>query len=506
MRIERYLQDSAARDGARTAIVAGETRLSYARFLDLSTRMAMTLHANGIGRGDRVLILLDNGWQAAVTIFATWIAGAVICPVNPSSKSARLAQIARDCQPAMMVVGGRLLPVVQGVPELADIPRLVTGDTGSFDAALQAEPLAAEMHPAADLAALIYTSGSTGEPKGVMLAHDNMDAAARSITIYLENTASDVILAVLPLSFGYGLSQLVSAMRVGATLVIEKSFAFPQAVFEKIRDERVTGFPLVPTMAAMMLQARELDRSYFASLRYMTSAAAPLPLTHLDGLRGLLPKARLYVMYGQTECTRVSWLPPEEIDTRRGSVGIAIPGTHAEIVDGAGNVLPPGTVGELVISGPHVMRGYWQNEAATHQTLRPSPHTGALRLHTGDLFTADADGYLTFVARMDDIIKSRGEKVAPKAVEDVLCSMPGIAEALVVGVPDDVLGQVVKAVVVATDPALIERDVMRFCARNLEDHMIPKLVEFRDSLPKTDSGKASRRLAAEPDNTTGSTA
>ncbi|MGQ3278912.1 MAG: class I adenylate-forming enzyme family protein, partial [Shinella sp.] len=456
--------------------------------------------------GDRVLILLDNGWQAAVTIFATWIAGAAICPVNPASKAARLAQIARDCRPAVLIVEGRLEPIIQGVPELADIPRLVTGDGGSFDAGLEADPLGPETHPDTDLAALIYTSGSTGEPKGVMLAHENMDAAARSITTYLGNTASDVILVVLPLSFGYGLTQLVTAMRVGATLVIEKSFAFPQSIFEKIRDERVTGFPLVPTMAAMMLQARELDPSHFASLRYMTSAAAPLPLAHVDGLRTLLPQARLYIMYGQTECTRVSWLPPEEIDTRRGSVGIAIPGTRAEVIDEAGNPLPPGEVGELVVSGPHVMRGYWQNDAATRQTLRPDPRTGALRLHTGDLFTSDADGYLTFVARMDDIIKSRGEKVAPKAVEDVLCRMPGIAEALVVGVPHDVLGQVVKAVVVATDPALTERDVMRFCARNLEDHMVPKLVEFRDALPKTDSGKAIRRLAAAPANTIGSTA
>ncbi|AOF93878.1 class I adenylate-forming enzyme family protein [Sinorhizobium sp. RAC02] len=506
MRIERYLQDSAARDGARTAIVAGETRLSYARFLDLSTRMAATLRANGIGPGDRVLILLDNGWRAAVAIFATWIAGAAICPVNPASKTARLEQIARDCRPAMLIVEGRLEPIVQGVPELTDIPRLVTGDGGSFDTGLEADPLGPETHPDTDLAALIYTSGSTGEPKGVMLAHENMDAAARSITSYLENTASDVILVVLPLSFGYGLTQLVTAMRVGATLVIEKSFAFPQAIFEKIRDERVTGFPLVPTMAAMMLQARELDPSYFANLRYVTSAAAPLPLAHVDGLRAFLPQARLYIMYGQTECTRVSWLPPEELDTRRGSVGIAIPGTHAEVIDEAGDPLPPGAVGELVISGPHVMRGYWQNEAATRQSLRSDPRTGALRLYTGDLFTADADGYLTFVARLDDIIKSRGEKVAPKAVEDVLCRMPGIAEALVVGVPHDVLGQVVKAVVVATDPALTERDVMRFCARNLEDHMVPKLVEFRDTLPKTDSGKAIRRLAAAPANTIGSTA
>ncbi|HEV7249627.1 MAG TPA: class I adenylate-forming enzyme family protein [Shinella sp.] len=499
MRIERYLQDSASRDGARTAIVSGDVRLSYDQFLDRAARLATTLRSHGVGRGDRVLILLDNGWQAAVAVFATWIAGAVICPVNPATRSARLSQIVRDCTPAMAIVEGRL---EKRVEDVVSLPRLVIGDGGSFDAGLGSLPLVSEPLPDTDLAALIYTSGSTGEPKGVMLAHDNIDAAARSITTYLENRAADTILVVLPMSFGYGLNQLVTAMLTGATLVIEKSFAFPQAIFERIREEGVTGFPLVPAMAAMMMQARDLDPALFASLRYVTSAAAPLPLAHLDGLRARLPHVRFYCMYGQTECTRATFLPPDEIDARRGSVGIAIPGTRAEVVDEAGAPVPPGTVGELVVGGPHVMRGYWRNAAATRRALRPDPKTGALRLHTGDLFTADADGYLTFVARTDDIIKSRGEKVAPQAVEEVLCRMPGIAEALVVGVPHEVLGQAVKAIIVASDPALTERDILRFCAQNLEDHMVPKSVEFRTSLPRTDSGKASRRLAA---TTTGST-
>lgn len=506
MRIEQYLAASAAGDGTKTAIVSGSTRLSYERFLDLATRMAATLHDRGVRRGDRVLILLDNGWQAAVAVFATWIAGAAVCPVNPATKGTRLGQIARDCTPALVIVEARLERLVVELPEFSQMPRLVSGEAGSFEAGLAAEPLVSEPLPDTDLAALIYTSGSTGEPKGVMLAHENVDAAARSITTYLENTADDILLVVLPMSFGYGLNQLITAMRTGATLVIEKSFAFPQAIFERIRDERVTGFPLVPAMAAMIMQARDLDSSYFASLRYVTSAAAPLPLAHLDWLRAFLPHVGIYVMYGQTECTRAAFLPPADIDAKRGSVGIAIPGARAEVVDEAGEKVAPGTMGELVISGPNVMRGYWGNEVATARALRPDPRSGALRLHTGDLFTADADGYLTFIARMDDIIKSRGEKVAPKAVEDVLCRMPGIAEALVVGVPHDVLGQAVKAVVVAADPSLTERDVMRFCARNMEDHMVPKIVEFRDALPKTPSGKASRRLAAEPANTTGSAA
>ena len=505
MRIEHYLTASAARNGGKTAIVSGETRLNYDRLLDLSTRLATALHSQGAGRGDRVLILLDNGWRTAVAVLATWMTGAAICPVNPSTKAQRLSAITSDCEPALVIVEGRLERLVADCPALATLPRLVTGEAGSFDAALETAPAAAAPDLAdTDLAALIYTSGSTGEPKGVMHSHDTLDAAARSIAGYLDLTADDILLVVLPLSFGYGLNQLITALLCGATLVIEKSFAFPQAVFETIRDECVTGFALVPAMAAMMMQARDLDPSLFASLRYVTSAAAPLPLAHLDWLRAFLPHVRLYCMYGQTECTRATWLPPEDIDARRGSVGIPIPGTTATVVDEAGEPVAPGTIGELVVSGPHVMRGYWRNAAATARALRPAPRTGTLRLHTGDLFTADADGYLTFVSRMDDIIKSRGEKVAPQAVEDVLCRMPGIAEALVVGVPHAVLGEAVKAVVVASDPALTEREVLRFCARHLEDHMVPKIVEFRESLPRTDSGKASRRLAATSANPTGS--
>ena len=503
MRIERFLEASMKADGGKTAIVAGDTRLSYAQFSDLCHRMATSLREYGVKPGERVLLVLDNGWRCAVSLFATWIAGAVVCPVNPSVKPERLSRIARSCTPSLVLAEGRLERLLSCVPELDEVPRILTGPpqsaggAGAFDVLFEGTPTPPPATRSdSDLAALLYTSGSTGEPKGVMLGHDNMAAAARSIVSYLENRASDVLLLVLPMSFGYGLNQLVTGILAGATVVIEKSFTFPQAIFERIRDEKVTGFALVPTMVALMRQARDLDPSLFYSLRYLTAAAAPLPQAHRQWLRTFLPHARLYCMYGQTECTRAAYLPPAEIDRRQGSVGIAIPGTVTEVVDEAGHTLPAGAIGELTVSGPHVMRGYWGDREATQRTLRPAPGSGRLRLHTGDLFTADDDGYLTFVARMDDMIKTRGEKVAPQAVEEVLHRLPGVAEALVTGVPDEISGQAVKAIVVVSDPSLSARDIMRHCAQNLEDHMVPRIVEFRDTLPRTDSGKASRRLAA----------
>jgi acyl-CoA synthetase (AMP-forming)/AMP-acid ligase II len=330
-----------------------------------------------------------------------------------------------------------------------------------------------------------------------MMTHRNIDAAAKSITTYLQNTADDVILNALPISFDYGLYQVLMAMRLGATLVLEKSFVFPQAVFETMRAERVTGFPIVPTMAALILQMRDLKPGSFPDLRYITNTAAALPPAHIARLSQLFPGVSLYSMYGQTECKRCTYLPPAELLRRPGSVGIAIPNTEAYVVDDMGERVPAGMTGELVIRGPHVMQGYWRDEAATARALRPGPLPSERVLHTGDLFRSDADGFLYFVGRKDDIIKSRGEKVSPKEVENVLYALPGVREAAVVGVPDPVLDLAIKAVV-ALEPGfnLTREDVIRHCARHLEDFMVPKAVAFADALPKSENGKIDRREVA----------
>jgi acyl-CoA synthetase (AMP-forming)/AMP-acid ligase II len=328
-----------------------------------------------------------------------------------------------------------------------------------------------------------------------MMTHQNVVAAATSITTYLENLPDDIILNVLPISFDYGLYQVLMAVKVGATLVLEKSFAFPQAIFNRIREERVTGLPLVPTMAALILQMKDLKPSDFPHLRYITNTAAALPPSHIMRLQELFPTASLYSMYGLTECKRCTYLPPSELRRRPSSVGIAIPGTEAYVVDDDGAHAKPGEVGELVIRGAHVMKGYWENPEATDRALKPGQFPWEKVLHTGDLFRTDDEGFLYFVGRKDDIIKSRGEKVSPKEVENVLYALPAIREAVVVGVPDPILGMAIKAVVAqAPGAGLNEQSIIRHCAKHLEDYMVPKIVEFRDALPKTESGKISRRM------------
>jgi acyl-CoA synthetase (AMP-forming)/AMP-acid ligase II len=320
-----------------------------------------------------------------------------------------------------------------------------------------------------------------------------MLTAATSVSSYLEMREDDVVLAVLPLAFDYGLYQMIMSFRVGARLVLERSFTFPAAVLSKVIEEQVTGFPGVPTIFAVLSELRSLEKYDFSRIRYVTNTAAALTQKHLERLRQIFPRAQIFSMYGLTECKRCTYLPPADLARKPGSVGIAIPNTELWIVDEQDRRLPPGEVGQLVIRGATVMRGYWEKPEQTAKKLRPGPFPGELVLYTGDHCRLDEEGYLYFVGRMDDIIKSRGEKVAPKEVESVLVDLPGVKEAAVIGVPDEVLGQAVKAfVVLEAGACLDERQLIRACQARLESFMVPKVVTLVESLPRTSTGKISK--------------
>jgi long-chain acyl-CoA synthetase len=504
MLVQDFLQNSAARTPDKVALVFQEQRLTYQKMDAQANRLAQALLDHGVQRGDRVAIYLPNSVEAAVAIFAILKAGAVFSVINHTTKLDKLVYILNDCRATVLVTQARRLGMLEGlqdrVPSLKSVvlcgkgaDKAVEGRNEflSFEALQQTYPnqLPAQKCIDVDLACLIYTSGTTGEPKGVMSTHYNVVAAASSIIQYLENVPEDVVINVLPLSFDYGLYQLLMTFKFGGTLVLERSFAYPAAVLKLMETERVTGFPGVPTIFAILLQM-DLSKYDLSSLRYITNTAAALPPSHILQLRQKFPWATLYSMYGLTECKRVSYLPPEELDRRPGSVGIAIPNTEVWIVDEDGNRVGPGVVGELVVRGSHVMRGYWEKPAATAKCYRPGPISGERVLYTGDLFKMDEEGFLYFVARKDDIVKSRGEKVSPKEVENVLYSLDGVVEAAVIGVPDEILGEAIKAFVVRRDDnTLTERDVLKHCRQHLEDFMVPKYVEFRSELPKTASGK-----------------
>lgn len=505
MLVQEFLTRTTHRLPQKTALVCGEKRYTYAELDEMSNRLAQALISGGVQRGDRVAIHLHNTVEAVVGIFATLKAGGTFVPVNASTKPDKLTFILNNCRAKALLIEARnldALKVWETVPSLAlavtcgakadakadaGDPRVQGFEAIQSEAPSTALPL---INIDLDLACLIYTSGSTGEPKGVMCDHSNVDFASSSILTYLEGREDDIVLSVLPLSFDYGLYQLLMTFKIGGTLVLERSFMYPNVILQKIQEERPTGFPGVPTVFAMLLQ-KDLSAYDLSSLRYLTNTAAALSPSKILDIQAAFPGATLYSMYGLTETKRTLYLPPNQLSVRAGSVGIPIPGTEAWLEDETGCRLGPGGKGELVVRGRHVMRGYWESPETTAQRFRPGPIPGERLCYSGDLFQTDDEGYFYFISRKDDIIKSRGEKVAPKEVENVLHMLPGVT-AVVIGVPDPTAGEVVKAFVVFNGEPLSEAQVIAHCRAHLEDFMVPKFVEVRTELPLTSSGKISK--------------
>ena len=507
MFVHEFLENNTKKHPKKTALIFGDQRLSYQELDEMAARFASALREHGIQKGDRVVIVTPNSVETIVALFGILKAGAVFLVLHHSIKEKKLSYILKDCGARAMVLFQNQLPAFKNVLETGESLHcmIVCGDedVGQMAGHLPAvswsavqknySPLERSLPMSEqDLACLVYTSGSTGEPKGVMESHACIDFATGSIIHYLENTADDIVLNCLPLSFDYGLYQPLMVFKFGGTLVLERSFMFPAAIVKKMEKERVTGFPGVPTIFSLLLQM-DLSAYDLTSLRYITNTAAALPVSHIERLCAKFPHVHLYSMYGQTECKRVLYLPPHQLKKRPGSVGIAIPGTEVWVQGPEGERLPHGSIGQLVVRGRHVMKGYLNKPKETATTFGPGrfPEEGVL--FTGDLFRQDEEGFFYFVSRVDDIIKTRGEKVAPKEIENILYLLPCVLEAAVVGVSDELEGEAIKAYLVSRDPDLSAKDVINHCKKHLESFMIPKYIEFRDTLPKGSTGKITKR-------------
>jgi amino acid adenylation domain-containing protein len=514
--VHDWLRRSARRFPDKVALVCEQQRCTYETLDQRTDQLAAALVEAGVRRHDRVAVLLDNSVEAIISLYGILKAGACFIMLSSSVKGAKLRYILKNSGANILIThisksavicdalgGGQSDCRVIWVGPEKEIPQeqaelsLSWGRTFSEPASIIGAGRGDSSLPRCldiDLAALIYTSGTTGEPKGVMSTHHNMISAASSIIQYIGNVEEDVILNVLPLSFDYGLYQVLMVFMFGGTVVLEKSFLYLHRVLERIAVEKVTGFPIVPTVAAMLLKLQNLARYDFSTLRYMTNTGAALPVDHVRKLRELFPRVTLISMFGLTECKRVSYLPPEELERRPSSVGKAIPNCEIFVVDENGNEAAPGQTGELLVRGSNVMQGYWADPVLTAKTYREGRYAGERILHSGDYCRRDEQGFLYFLGRKDDMIKSRGERVSAKEVENVICGLDGVSEAAVIGVPDEVLGQAVKAYVVAGPGVeLTEKQVLRHCNERMEVFMVPKFVEFVPSLPKTANGKIDKK-------------
>ncbi len=506
MLLHDTLTQTVARLPQRPAVISEGQVTSFSQIDRDSEALARTLKDAGVERGDRVAVCLDNTVEIVTSIYGILKAGGVFVLIHPATRAAKMRTLLQDCEPMAVIAAAQIQAAVCEAAHGLPLPRTfvwVSGDHRGADRddrhwsdaiARRGVPPAAPHVTADDLAAIIYTSGSIGDAKGVMLTHRNLVNTTGVIGDYLRNTPDDVVCCALPLSFSYGLCQALVGARVGYTLLLERSFTFPADVLHRMHQHHVTGLPAVPTMIARLVQMLPMDGVDLSSLRYITNAAAPLPPAHIHALRAALPHVEFFSMYGQTECTRTTYLDPARLHDKSASVGKAIANSEAFVVDEHGRRVGPGAAGELVVRGANVMRGYWRKPEETRHILRAIDATSEPALHTCDLFRMDEEGFLYFVGRSDDVFKCRGEKVSPREIENVLCQLPEIAEAAVVGVEDAIDGMAIKAVILPLACAAItEQRIRQHCRTNLEPHLMPKHIEVRVSLPKTESGKVRKR-------------
>jgi acyl-CoA ligase (AMP-forming) (exosortase A-associated) len=497
----------------QTALVVKNERLSYGDLWSSVEQAAAGLSRLGIAKCDRVGIWLDKRVETIVAFFGASLAGAVFVPINPVLRAPQVSHILKDCNVRILITSQDRLRSLEGaVDQCPDLAVVVLIDAQEDDGqqghlsilswrALQKAASPGSVHLNlvidVDMAAILYTSGSTGLPKGVVLSHRNLVVGGQSVSQYLQNGPEDRILAALPLSFDAGLSQITTAFWVGATVIL-MNYLLPRDLKQICAREAVTGLTAVPPL---WFQISELDWSDGAgrSMRYFANTGGHMPYPLLQRLRTIFPNAKPYLMYGLTEAFRSTYLDPKEVDRRPGSIGKAIPNAEIMVVNADGKPCAPGEEGELVHRGALVSLGYWNDRERTAERFRPVPGRQKefaiqeMAVWSGDIVKTDEEGFLYYVGRRDDMIKTSGYRVSSTEVEEVIFATGLVDEAVAIGVPHPTLGQ---GIVVVAKPkggsSLAQDDLLAACRRDLPVYMVPALFVERPHLPRNPNGKIDR--------------
>lgn len=493
------------------ALTFKKETLGYGALWDRVQAAAAGLAGLGVAREQRVAVYLDKRIETVAAIFGASAAGTVFVPVNPLLRSTQVGHILRDCDVRVLVTSAERLELLRD--ELAACPTVedvvVVGTpventhpgahyrVHGWDALARPDATIADPHLLdLDMAAILYTSGSTGKPKGVVLSHRNLIAGADSVAGYLGNTADDVLLAVLPLSFDAGFSQLTTAFSVGAHVVLT-NYLLPGDVPRLCARHAVTGLTCVPPLWIQIAEQKWPDEAR-TTLRYFANTGGRMPKPTLDKLREVFPTAKPFLMYGLTEAFRSTYLDPVEVDRRPDSIGKAIPGAQILVVRPDGSPCDPGEEGELVHRGPHVALGYWNDPGRTAERFRPVPgrdqpwRTPELAVWSGDTVVTDAEGFLYFVGRADDMIKTSGYRVSPTEIEEVAYATGLVRDAVALGMPDTVLGQRVLLVVAPSAEDVEAGALLEEMKARLPLYMVPGSVVIRDEIPRSPNGKFDR--------------
>ncbi|WP_063801040.1 class I adenylate-forming enzyme family protein [Burkholderia ubonensis] len=482
------------------ALVVGGETWNYRRLTDALIRLADQLRGAGLKRGDRVVVCNGNSLPTVATFLAAQLCGACACLLPIDTPDDTISYVIGNSGARLFIGAADLIERLRRVSSDAPAPSADAGALRFIDAAHVKDwcetaaaglPMPTGAALSVDRAMIVYTSGSTGKPKGVVHTHQSVTAALGSLLAYLPYRRGDVVMCALPMSFDYGLYQLLMSFSVGACVVLEREGELPTAILRDLARYRCTVFPGIATLYVLLAGYARAGRFDFSALRFVTNTGMALRATHVSAIRTLFPQAEIYSMYGLTECKRCTYLPPQELARKPDSVGIAIPDTELMVVDADDAPCAVGEIGELVIRGATVMQGYWGDPVATARRIRTHPVHGDRCLYTGDHGWLDADGYFYFAGRGDDVVKVRGKKVVLNQVEKTLYECGGVREAVVLMVSqageEDVLTAFWSGDGEATRDGLFAH-----CLARLERHEVPEAFVRLDNLPKTGNGKIDR--------------
>jgi acyl-CoA ligase (AMP-forming) (exosortase A-associated) len=512
---ELVLRQAERTPDAPSLTFKGQT-LTYGTLATQLERFERALLELSLARLERVAVYLPKQPETVVTMFGAARAGCVFVPVNPLLKPAQVGHILRDCNVRTLVTSAdRARELATELAECPDLRHLILTDAGASTASARiathrwgglldaADNATGHRVIDADVVSIFYTSGSTGRPKGVVLSHRNMVTGAHSVAQYLGNVASDRLLAVLPLSFDYGFSQLSTAFHVGASVVL-MDYLLPRDVIAQGARERITGLAGVPPLWSKLADL-DWPQELRDSLRYITNSGGAMPLATLRKLRAALPNTQPFLMYGLTEAFRSTYLPPAEVDRRPESMGKAIPNAEILVVRPDGTPCGPNEPGELVHRGALVSLGYWNDPAKTAERFKPAPGQDPalvlteLAVWSGDTVRRDEDGFLYFVGRRDEMIKTSGYRVSPTEIEEIVFASGLVADAVAVGVPHPTLGQAIVVAASSAQPSERQTDqLLKYCREQLPTFMVPTHIEWLEALPRNANGKYDRpKLAAD---------
>jgi len=475
------------------AVIDGQHRFTYSELIHQVEQFAATLQARGIQRGDHIAIYLQRSVESVVALFAVWSLGAVVVIINDVLKNRQVNYIIDHSETSFLITDNRLVASLTEVP--LSIDRIVMVDTEKSTG----QKFIPTRIIGTDLALIIYTSGSTGMPKGIMLSHTNLISGAHIISDYLHLTQDEIIISLLPFSFDYGLNQLLTALLVSGTLVIQRS-VLPADICNTLNRERVTGMGAVPMVWQQLAGGRSpFIKTQFPHLRYITNTGGRMPESITKLFRQAHPHVQIYLMFGLTEAFRSTYLPPDQVDVRPSSIGKAIPNVELLVLNERGELCKPGEEGELVHRGANIAMGYWRDPENTAKRFRPAPFQQGkggqpeIAVYSGDYVKTDEEGYIYFIGRKDQMIKSNGMRVSPEEIEDCIFASQMVKHAVAFSIPfDDVKNNIIIALVPSDPLSFSEKELHLYCKMQMPEYMRPDILWTLERFPETSSGKPDR--------------